>query len=149
LQSSQFFHKVAFILTQFCQRSVRRCIPVFYSPLPRLIGTRPENFDSFHCLLQNGVHVLHPLQDQTGRSRTVPDLGCERTGKNSLSHFCDCGVRPGIVVKEKDVFRISVRTNSYGLLVAVCLTFPYAARDVLRSRDREFYNSVIQRLTDR
>jgi hypothetical protein len=48
--------------------------------------------------------------------------GCQmwavgRMGKNSLSHFCDCltyartGVRPGIVVKEKDVFRVSVRTN--------------------------------------
>jgi hypothetical protein len=41
-----------------------------------------------------------------------------RTGKNSSSHFCDClacapdGVRPGIVVKEKDVFHVPVRTNS-------------------------------------
>jgi hypothetical protein len=40
-----------------------------------------------------------------------------RKGKNSSPHFCDCltcaeaGVRPGIVVKEKDVFRVSVRTN--------------------------------------
>jgi hypothetical protein len=41
-----------------------------------------------------------------------------RTGKNGPFHSCDClncaqaGVRPGIVVKEKDVFRVSVRTNS-------------------------------------
>jgi hypothetical protein len=40
-----------------------------------------------------------------------------RMGKNSSLHFCDCltcaqgGVRPGIVVKEKDVFHVSVRTN--------------------------------------
>jgi hypothetical protein len=40
-----------------------------------------------------------------------------RMGKNSPHNFCDCltcaqaGVRPGIVVKEKDVFRVSVRTN--------------------------------------
>jgi hypothetical protein len=38
-------------------------------------------------------------------------------GKNSPSHFCACftcaqaGVRLGIVVKEKDVFHVSVRTN--------------------------------------
>jgi hypothetical protein len=49
--------------------------------------------------------------------------GCQmwavsRTGKSSPSHFCYClkcskaGVRPGIVVTEKDVFHISVRTNS-------------------------------------
>jgi hypothetical protein len=43
-------------------------------------------------------------------------------GKNSLSHFCDCltcaqaGLRPGIVVKEKDVFHVSVRMNSTGAL---------------------------------
>jgi hypothetical protein len=40
-----------------------------------------------------------------------------RTGKSSASEFCDCltcaqaGVRLGIVVKEKDVFHVSVRTN--------------------------------------
>jgi hypothetical protein len=36
-----------------------------------------------------------------------------RLGKNSASHFCDCltRVRPGIVVKEKDVFHVSVRTT--------------------------------------
>jgi hypothetical protein len=38
-----------------------------------------------------------------------------RTGKNIASHFRDCitcaqaGVRSGIVVKEKEVFRVSVR----------------------------------------
>jgi hypothetical protein len=45
-----------------------------------------------------------------------------RMGKNSPSHFCDCltcaqvGVRPGIVLKEKDVFHVSVGTNSAGAL---------------------------------
>jgi hypothetical protein len=40
-----------------------------------------------------------------------------RMGKNSPYNFCDClsraqaGVRSGIVVKEKDVFHVSVRTN--------------------------------------
>jgi hypothetical protein len=40
-----------------------------------------------------------------------------RMGKNSPSSFCDCltcteaGVRPGIVVKVKDVFHVSLRTN--------------------------------------
>jgi hypothetical protein len=40
-----------------------------------------------------------------------------RLGKKSPSHFCDyiafeqAGVRPGIVVKEKDVSQVSVRTK--------------------------------------
>jgi hypothetical protein len=44
-------------------------------------------------------------------------LAVSRMGKNSPSHICDClacaqvGVRPGIVVKEKAVFHVSVRTN--------------------------------------
>jgi hypothetical protein len=39
-------------------------------------------------------------------------------GKESPPHFCyyltslQAGMRPGIVVKEKDVFHVSVRTNS-------------------------------------
>jgi hypothetical protein len=41
-----------------------------------------------------------------------------RIGKNFPSHFFDCltcaqaDVRPGTVVKEKDVFHVSIRTNS-------------------------------------
>jgi hypothetical protein len=53
------------------------------------------------------------------RVKQVTVGGCQkwavsRTGKNGPSQFCDCltcvqaGVRSGIVVKEKDVFRISV-----------------------------------------
>jgi hypothetical protein len=48
--------------------------------------------------------------------------GCQiwavgRIWKSSPSHSCDCltcaqaGMRPGIVVKEKDVFHVSVRTQ--------------------------------------
>jgi hypothetical protein len=48
--------------------------------------------------------------------------GCQiwavsRLGKKNPPHFCQClvcshaCVRPGIVVKEKDVFHVSVRTN--------------------------------------
>jgi hypothetical protein len=60
---------------------------------------------------------VHHLRGQTGGSRRVPDLGCEQDVENSPSHFCYCltcaevCVRPGIVVKEKDVFNVSVRTN--------------------------------------
>jgi hypothetical protein len=44
-------------------------------------------------------------------------LAVNRMGKNSTSRFCDClacaqaGVRPGIVVKEKDVSPVLVGTN--------------------------------------
>jgi hypothetical protein len=61
---------------------------------------------------------VHSSQGQTGGSRKVPDLGCERMGNKIPSHFHDCltcahaAVWPGIAVKEKDVFHVSVRTNS-------------------------------------
>jgi hypothetical protein len=53
--------------------------------------------------------------------------GCQiwavsRMRKKSPSHFCDCvtcvqaGVRPGIIMKEKDVFHVLVRTNSVYVL---------------------------------
>jgi hypothetical protein len=60
---------------------------------------------------------VHPLQGQTDGSRRVPDLSCKQVGENSPSHFYDyltCalpGVRLCIVVKEKDVCHVSVRTN--------------------------------------
>jgi hypothetical protein len=48
----------------------------------------------------------------------VPDLVCEQDGEEQSITLCYCltcaqaGVRLGIVVKEKDVFRVSVRTKS-------------------------------------
>jgi hypothetical protein len=77
-----------------------------------------RNFVSVCCHLQNGIHVVHSLQGQTGGTQKVPDCGCEEDGKKSPSHFCDCltceqaGVRPGIVMKEKGFFPVSFRTNS-------------------------------------
>jgi hypothetical protein len=58
-----------------------------------------------------------PLQGQTGGSQRVVDLGCEQDGEKQFITFCDCltcaqaGARPGIVVKEKDVFHVSIRMN--------------------------------------
>jgi hypothetical protein len=46
-----------------------------------------------------------------------------KTRKNSPFHFCDgltcaqASVRSGTVVKEKDVFHVSVRTNSTNVLL--------------------------------
>jgi phage gp46-like protein len=46
-----------------------------------------------------------------------------RMEKNGPSYFCDCftcsqaGVRLGIVVKEKDVFHVSVRANYTDVLL--------------------------------
>jgi hypothetical protein len=74
-------------------------------------------------------------------------------GKNSPYHFPYCltraqdGVRPGIVVKEKEVFHVSVSDQLYGYVLAVYLKFPCTARDVLRNGGREFYNNGVQRLT--
>jgi hypothetical protein len=52
-----------------------------------------------------------------------------RMGKNGPSHSCDCltcaqaGVRLGIVVKEKDVFHVSVRTNYTDVLLQFVQNF--------------------------
>jgi hypothetical protein len=57
-------------------------------------GAHNENSVSVPCHLQDGVYVVHPLQGQRGVSRRAK-----------------VGVRPVIVVKEKDVFHVSVRMN--------------------------------------
>jgi hypothetical protein len=50
-------------------------------------------------------------------------------GKNSLSYFCNCltrvqaGVRPIIVVKEKDIFHVLFRMNSTDVLLQFVLHF--------------------------
>jgi hypothetical protein len=38
-------------------------------------GAHQETFVLIRCHLQNGVHLMHSLQDQKGGTRTVPDLG--------------------------------------------------------------------------
>jgi hypothetical protein len=39
------------------------------------------------CHLQIGVHVVHPLQDQTGGSRRVPDVGREQDVEEQSQHI--------------------------------------------------------------
>jgi hypothetical protein len=66
--------------------------------------------------MENGVHVVYHLEGQTGGSLRVSGLVSEQNGEEEsisflwLPHVYAC--RPGIVVKEKVVFHISVRTNS-------------------------------------
>jgi hypothetical protein len=84
------------------------------------------------------------------RGKQEVPAGCEvwavsRTGKKV--HVCASCVRLGIVVKEKEVFHVSVRKNCTDVFFAVCLNFPCTACGVLRSRDREFYDNGTQRLT--
>jgi hypothetical protein len=50
----------------------------------------------------------------------------------------ETGVRPGIVVKEKDVFHVQL----CGCVVAVCLNVPCTVPDVLRSRAGSFTTLV-------
>jgi hypothetical protein len=86
---------------------------------------------------------MAPTQCILYRAKPAVVRGCQiwaasGPGKNKATHFCDrhtcaqAGVRPGIVVKEKDSFRVSVKTNSADALSE--FKFPCAARDVLRSR---------------
>jgi hypothetical protein len=57
------------------------------------------------------------LEGQTHGSQRVPDAGCEQFGKEQSTQICDyftcaqAGLRSGIVVKEKYVFLVSVRTK--------------------------------------
>jgi hypothetical protein len=105
---------------------------IFNTPLPmssktlytnaaKLRASSREHHDKFvsvRCHLQNGVHVVHPLQGQTGDSRRAPALGCEQGGEEQcipflrLQHVCASWCEASIVVKEKDVCHVSVRTNS-------------------------------------
>jgi hypothetical protein len=85
--------------------------------------------------------------------------GCQiwavsRMGKNGPFHFWECltcvqaGVRLGIVVKEKDVFRVSVKTNSTDAL-SQFFKYPCTARVVLLIGSREFNSIGTQCLTKR
>jgi hypothetical protein len=62
-----------------------------------------KTFVSTRCHLQNGIHVVYPLQSQMSGSQRVLDLGCEQDGKEqtTTSVIASCvqtGVKPGIVV---------------------------------------------------
>jgi hypothetical protein len=58
------------------------------------LGAHHENCVSIRCHLQNGIHVVHPLQGQTSGSKRVPDLGCEQDEEEQsisflqLPHMC-------------------------------------------------------------
>jgi hypothetical protein len=97
------FAQIRHHFQRFCQCWVKCCI-LLQNFLLQLCSTVWKLcFSSLSSA--NGVHVIHPVQEKTGGSRTLPDLGCEQDGKRTVhSIFCDCficvqaGVRPGIVV---------------------------------------------------
>jgi hypothetical protein len=113
-----FLHKVSVIFNfQHTFANVEYDAAYQCCKIPCLdFAAHQENCVSIRRHLQNGVCVVHPLQDQTGE-RECQIWAVSRMGKKSPSNFCDCltcaqtGVRSGIVVKEKDVFHVSVRTN--------------------------------------
>jgi hypothetical protein len=74
-----FFHSVPVIfntLLPTLSKKLRTSFVKFPSSTSEHVTTR--------CHLQNGVHVVCPLQDQTGCSRKVPDMCCEQDGEE---HF--------------------------------------------------------------
>jgi hypothetical protein len=119
---SLFFHKVCYFQYAFVsveEDAVNQCCKI-----PCLdFGTHHENFVSVCCHLENAIHLVHPLQGQAGGSRKVPYLCCEEDGEEQYILFfavascAQAGVRPVIVMKEKDVFRVLVRTNSTDVLL--------------------------------
>jgi hypothetical protein len=113
-----FFHKVIIIFnTLFSSLSKTLCTSVVKFPASTSVHTT-ETLFQFIIMCK-----MAPTQCILYRSKQVTVGGCQiwavsRMGKNSPSHFCDCltcaqaGVRLGIVVKEKDVFHVSVTMNS-------------------------------------
>jgi hypothetical protein len=93
---------------------------------------------------QNGVQVVHPLQGQTGGSRTGPQLGCEQDGEEQsitflrLPHVCASRCEVGHCREGEGPLSCFGYDELYGCVVAVCLKFPCTTRDVLRSGGREF-----------
>jgi hypothetical protein len=66
---------------------------------------------------------VHPLQGKTGGSQCVLDLGLQQDGEEQSSKFSVIAshvhkppVRSGIVMKDKDIFHVSVRTKSMDAL---------------------------------
>jgi hypothetical protein len=109
-------HEVFFIfntfLPTFIETTYNCCkIPCLY------FGAHYEDFVSICCYLQNCVHVVHLYRAQQVVVAECQIRAVRRMGKNSPSYFCRClacaqvGVRPFIVVKEKDVFHVPIRTN--------------------------------------
>jgi hypothetical protein len=85
----------------------------------------------------------------------VPDLGCEQDGEEQcipflrLPHVCSVWCEAGHCREGEGRLSCFVQDELYRCVVAVCLGFPCIARDVLRGRGRELYNTGIQRLTER
>jgi hypothetical protein len=42
---------------------------------------------SYYFHLQNGLHIVHLLEGQTGGSQKVPELGCEQDGEEQFIPF--------------------------------------------------------------
>jgi hypothetical protein len=82
------FNTVFSVLNKTLCTSIVKLIPCLD------FGAHHENFVSFHCHLQNGVHVLQPLQAQTVGSQRAPAVGCEQDGEERsvpflrLPHLC-------------------------------------------------------------
>jgi hypothetical protein len=98
---------------------------------------------------------VRPLQGETGGSRRVPDVGCEQDGEEEfipflrLPHVCASWCEAGHSREGEGRPSCFGYDELHACAVAVCLKFPCTARDALRSRGREFYNTSTQRLTQR
>jgi hypothetical protein len=79
--------------------------------------------------------------EQDGEEQSVPFL--------RLPHVCASWCEVGHCREGEGRLSCFGQDELYGCVVAVCLQFSCTARDVLRSRGREFYNTATQRLTER
>jgi hypothetical protein len=117
-----FFHKVSFIfnlLMQMLSKTLCTSVVKFPASTSEHIAKTLFQFVvickmvSTYCILYMAKQVL---------VRGCQFWAVSRMWKKSSSHFPDflscaqAGLRPGIVVKEKDVCHVSVRMNSTGAL---------------------------------
>jgi hypothetical protein len=108
-----FFHKVCVIFNMLLP-TLSKMLYISVLRSCHDLTAHHENFVSICSHLQSSIQLMYPLWSHAGGSQRVAEWGM---GKSSPSHFWDClmcaeaGVRPAIVVKEKDVFHVSVRTN--------------------------------------
>jgi hypothetical protein len=112
-----FFHKVSVIfntLLPMLSKTLYTSAVKFPASTSELITQTLFQFAAICKMASMQCIPYRAKQAVVGRCQIWAVSGM---GKNSPSHFRDCptyaqaGGRPGIAVKEKDVFHVSVRTN--------------------------------------
>jgi hypothetical protein len=80
------FHKVSIIFNTLLPM-LRKMLYVSIVIFRLNFGVHHKIFVSIYYHLQNGIHIVHPSEGQTGGSQRMPHLGCEQDGKEETTPF--------------------------------------------------------------